>query len=319
MHVAETVTLGGNLTVGRLGLGTMELTGHGTWGEPRDAEAANALLQRARELGVGFFDTADSYGPEVSERLIAQALHPYEGVTVATKGGLTRQGPSLWARDGRPEHLRAACEGSLRRLRVDRIPLYQLHAVDPAVPLEDSVGVLAELRAEGKIEHIGVCNVTADELERALAVTTVVSVQNRYSAADRRWEAVLELCERHGIAFIPWAPLAGGALSSARSTLGAAAKLRGVTPAQLALAWLLHRSPLVLPIPGTRSIEHLEENIRAAAVDLGPEDLAALARPVTVRSGARQLVRRLRRRLYGLRAPCAFFVLLLLASAAAKP
>lgn len=303
MRVAETVTLGGNLTVRRLGLGTMELTGHGTWGEPRDPRGARALLRRARELGVEFFDTADSYGPEVSEQLVAEALYPYDGVVVATKGGHTRQGPSLWARNGRPEHLRSACEGSLRRLRVDRVRVYQLHAVDPAVPIEESLGALVELREEGKIEHIGVCNVTARELERALAVTPIVSVQNRYNAGDRGSAPVLEQCHRLGIAFIPWAPLAGGALSGGRGPLLRTARRLGAPPAQVALAWLLHSSPVTLPIPGTRSIAHLEENIRSFSLRLSPDDLAGLERPVIVRPGLRQLARRVRRRARRLRRP----------------
>ena len=296
MRVAETVNLGGSLTVRRLGLGTMELTGHGTWGEPRDPAAARALVSRARELEVDFFDTADSYGPEVSERILAEALHPYGEVVVATKGGLTRQGPSRWSRDGRPEHLRSACEGSLRRLRVDCIRLYQLHAVDPAVPLEESLGSLVELRDEGKIEHIGLCNVSATELEQALSMTQIVSVQNRYNAEDRGSDPVLELCERLRIVFIPWAPLAGGALSGARGPLRRMARRLGATPAQVALAWLLHTSPLMLPIPGTRAIQHLEENVRSMMLRLEPGDLADLAPPVKAKPGARRLVRRARRR-----------------------
>ena len=296
MHVVETVTLGGNLTVRRLGLGAMELTGHGTWGQPRDRPGALGLIRRARELGVDFFDTADSYGPEVSEQLVAEALHPYVDVVVATKGGLTRQGPSLWARDGRPEHLRSACEGSLRRLRVDCVRLYQLHAVDPAVPIEESLGALVELKEQGKIEHIGVCNVNVADLERALAVTPIVSVQNRFNAGDRGSAPVVEVCERFGIAFIPWAPLAGGALSAGRGPLRRVGRRLGATPAQVALAWLLHRSPSMLPIPGTRSVEHLEENVASAALRLEPSDLHELEPAVTVHAGARQLVRQMRRR-----------------------
>jgi pyridoxine 4-dehydrogenase len=299
---AETVTFGGDLTVARLGLGTMELTGQGTWGEPRNPAEARTLLRRARELGVELFDTADSYGPHVSERLLAEALHPYDGIVVATKGGHTRGGPSLWARDGRPEHLRAACEGSLRRLRVDRIDLYQLHAVDPAVPIEESVGTLAELRQQGKIRHIGVCNVGVAELERALAVAPIVSVQNRYNASDRTSEAVVERCEQLGIAFLPWAPLAGGHLSAGRGTLARIARRLDATTAQVALAWLLHRSPLIVPIPGTRSREHLHENVRAALLSLDAADLDALASPARtgisarrLRRGARRIGRRLRR------------------------
>jgi aryl-alcohol dehydrogenase-like predicted oxidoreductase len=296
LHVAETIVLGGNLTVRRLGLGTMELTGHGTWGQPRDPNGARALVRRARDLGVDFFDTADSYGPEVSERLVAEALHPYDGVVVATKGGLTRRGPSLWSRNGRPEHLRSACEGSLRRLRVECIRVYQLHAVDPAVPIEESLGSLVELRDEGKIEHIGVCNVSVPDLERALAVTPIVSVQNRFNAGDRASAPVLELCERYGIPFIPWAPLAGGALSGGRGPLRRTGRRLGATPAQVALAWLLHSSSLMLPIPGTRSVQHLEENVRSAALSLEPTDLAELELPVIVTPGARHLVRHVRRR-----------------------
>lgn len=296
MHVAETIILGGNLTVRRLGLGTMELTGHGTWGQPRDPIGARALVRRARDLGVDFFDTADSYGPDVSEQLVAEALHPYDGVVVATKGGLTRRGPSLWSRNGRPDHLRSACEGSLRRLRVDCIRLYQLHAVDPDVPIEESLGALVELRGQGKIEHIGVCNVSVSDLQRALAVTEIVSVQNRYNAEDRGSDPVLELCERMRIVFIPWAPLAGGALSGARGPLRRTARRLGATPAQVALAWLLHTSPLMLPIPGTRAIQHLEENVRSMMLRLEPDDLADLALPVKVKPGARRLVRRVRRR-----------------------
>jgi aryl-alcohol dehydrogenase-like predicted oxidoreductase len=305
---AERVTLGGDLTVRRLGLGTMELTGRGTWGEPRDPAGARALLRRARELGVELFDTADSYGPEVSERLVADALHPYGGIVVATKGGLTRQGPSLWSRNCRPGHLRSSCEGSLRRLRVDCIDLYQLHAVDPRVPVEESLGALAELQQQGKIRHIGVCNVGLAQLERALVAAAVVSVQNRYNAADRRSEAVLERCEQLGIAFVPWAPLDGGSLSGVRGRLGRIARRHGATDAQIALTWLLHRSPLVVPIPGTRSVEHLEENLGAASLELGPEDLAALASPVRaglsarrLARGARMRARRLRRSFYARR------------------
>jgi aryl-alcohol dehydrogenase-like predicted oxidoreductase len=296
LHVAETIDLGGNLTVRRLGLGTMELTGHGTWGQPRDPKGARALVRRARDLGVDFFDTADSYGPEVSERILADVLHPYGEAVVATKGGFRRDGPSRWSRDGRPEHLRWACEGSLRRLRVDCIRLYQLHVVDPDVPLEESLGSLVELQDEGKIEHIGVCNVSAMDLERALSMTQIVSVQNRYNAGDRGADPVLELCERMRIVFIPWAPLAGGALSGARGPLRRMARRLGATPAQVALAWLLHTSPLMLPIPGTRAIQHLEENVRSMMLHLEPDDLADLAPPVTVKPGARRLVRRVRRR-----------------------
>ena len=294
---AGTVSLGRSTTVRRIGFGTMGLTGPGTWGPPRDPGEARSLLRHARDLGVDFFDTADAYGPGASEELIRDALHPYDEILVATKGGQTRLGPGEWRRDGRPEHLREACHSSLRRLGVDRIGLYQLHAVDPAVPIEESVGALALLREEGKIEHVGVCNVTQEELERARAVADVVSVQNRFSAVDRSSQPVLDLCERSGIAFVPWAPLGGGRLVASRGAVAdIAARLR-VTHAQVALAWLLHRSPALLPIPGTRSPEHLEENVGAALIELGPDDLAALEQPAELGFDARMLARRLRRRL----------------------
>jgi pyridoxine 4-dehydrogenase len=276
----DTLVLGGDLEVRRMGFGALRLTGPGGWGDPADREAAVAVLRRAVELGVDLIDTADSYGPETSERLIADALHPYpDGLVVATKGGKVRTGPSneLWPVDGRPEHLRAACEGSLRRLRLERIDLYQLHAVDPAVPVEESVGALAELQAEGKIRHVGVSNVTVEELRRAQAVARVVSVQNVYSLAERGSDDVLEVCEREGLAFLPWQPLALGDLARPGGRLAAVAAARGASPAQIALAWLLHRSPAVLPIPGTSSIRHLEENVAVAALRLSDEESALLA------------------------------------------
>jgi aryl-alcohol dehydrogenase-like predicted oxidoreductase len=279
----------------------MGLTGSGTWGEPRDPDAARALLRLAREVGVQFLDTADSYGPGVSERLIQEVHHPYPDVLVATKGGHTRQGPSRWARDGRPEHLRSACESSLERLAVDCIDLYQLHAVDPQVPIEESIGALVELRDEGKIRHIGVCNVTVAELERALAVTEVVSVQNRFSLADRGAQPVLDLCDERGIVFIPWAPLGGGTLADARGELARIAERRGSSPSQIALAWLLHRSPLMLPIPGTRSAAHLEEDARSLLVDLDGDELAALERPVKVPLTRKRVAREVRGRLRRMR------------------
>jgi pyridoxine 4-dehydrogenase len=272
----ETLMLGGEFEVRRMGFGAMRLTGGGVWGDPPDPDGARALLRRGVVRGVNFIDTADSYGPEVSERLIAEALHPYpDDLVIATKGGLLRSGPSEWRRDCRPEHLREACEGSLRRLRVERIDLYQLHAVDPKVPLEDSVGALAELRDEGKVRLVGLSNVDPDELERAREIVPVVSVQNRYGPRDRYSDPMVEVCERDALAFIPWFPLgAGGAGEDA--TLRAIAAERGATPFQVALAWLLRRSPAMLPIPGTSSIEHLEENLAAAELRLDDEDLELL-------------------------------------------
>lgn len=274
----------------------MGLTGPGTWGPPRDPGEARSLLRRAGDLGVDFFDTADAYGPGVSEELLRDALHPFEGIVVATKGGQIRLGPGKWRRNGRPEHLREACHESLRRLAVDRIGLYQLHAVDPDVPIEESVGALALLRGEGKIEHIGVCNVTVEELERARAVADVASVQNRFSAVDRASQPMLDLCEESGIVFVPWAPLGGGRLAVSRGAIADIARRLGVSHAQVALAWLLHRSPSLLAIPGTRSPGHLEENVGAASLELGPDELAALEQPARLGFDARMLARRLRRR-----------------------
>lgn len=281
------------MSVGRLGFGTMQLTGPGVWGAPPDRGEALRLLRRAADLGVELFDTADAYGPAECELLVADALHPYRDVLVATKGGLVRHGPGRWSKDGRPTHLKATCEGSLRRLRVDCIDLYQLHAVDPDVPLEESLGALADLRQEGKIRLIGICNVTADELERARSVVPVVSVQNRFSVADRSATDVLEACEARGIAFVAWAPLAKGYLTRRAGRIGRAAAARGVTPGQLALAWVLARSPVTIPIPGTASPGHLEENVGAAEVRLDPADVAALDRPLPG-YGARTFVRRMR-------------------------
>jgi pyridoxine 4-dehydrogenase len=271
----------------------MQLTGPGVWGAPPDRGEALRLLRRAVDLGVTFFDTADAYGPYECELLVAEALHPYRDLVVATKGGLRRHGPGRWSKDGRPAHLEAACEASLRRLRVDCIELYQLHAVDPAVPLEESLGALAELRAAGKIRRIGICNVTSDELERALAVVPFVSVQNRFSVADRSAADVLERCEARGIAFVAWAPLAKGYLARRPGRLSRAAAASGATPGQVALAWVLGRSPVTIPIPGTSSPAHLEENVGAAGLRLGEVDVAALARPFAGYE-ARVLARRMR-------------------------
>jgi pyridoxine 4-dehydrogenase len=247
----------------------MRITGKGIWGPPDDPDEARAVLRRAVELGVNLIDTADSYGPEVSEKLIAEALYPYpDGLVIATKGGMRRSGPGQWPRDGRPEHLKEACEGSLRRLRLERIDLYQLHAPDPRVPLEDSLGALKELQGEGKIRHIGVSNVSVEELERARAVVEVVTVQNRYNLTERHSERVLEACERDGLGFIPWFPLAIGELARPGGSLEELARRHDATPSQLALAWLLARSPVMLPIPGTGSVEHLEENMRADSIEL---------------------------------------------------
>jgi aryl-alcohol dehydrogenase-like predicted oxidoreductase len=276
--VTSTFTLGGDLEVRRLGYGAMRITGKGIWGPPEDPEGCREVLRRAVELGVNLIDTADSYGPEVSENLIAEALHPYpEGLVIATKGGLRRTGPGEWPRDARPERLKECCEGSLRRLRLDRIDLYQLHAPDPQVPLEDSLGALKELQDDGKIRHIGVSNVSVDELARARAVVDVVTVQNRFSLVDRHSEDVLEVCDRDGLGFIPWFPLATGDLARPGGPLDELARAHDATPGQLAIAWLLARSPVVLPIPGTASVEHLEQNVAAAQLELEPQELERLA------------------------------------------
>jgi pyridoxine 4-dehydrogenase len=274
----EAFVLGGDLEVRRLGFGAMRLCGPRIIGWPEDRENALAVLRRAVELGVNLIDTSDAYGPEVNELQIAEALHPYpEGLVIATKGGLLRDRNGSWPTDGRPEHLRAACEASLRRLRVDRIDVYQLHAPDPKVQLEDSVGALAELRREGKIRHAGLSNVSLDELECARRIVPIVSVQNRYSLADRAWEDVLEACERDSLGFLPWYPLATGRLARGSGRLGQIAKKHGATPTQVALAWLLARSPVMIPIPGTSSLAHLEENVAAAQLRLDDEDVVELA------------------------------------------
>ena len=276
--MTATFTIGGDLEVRRLGFGAMRITGDGIWGPPDDPDEAKRLLRRVVELGVNLIDTADSYGPEVSENLIAEALHPYpDGLVIATKGGLRRTGPGQWPEDARPERLRECCEGSLRRLKLDRIDLYQLHAPDPEVPLEDSLGALKELQDEGKIRHIGVSNVSAEQLERARAVVDVVTVQNRYNLVDRHAEDVLDACDAAGIGFIPWFPLATGDLARPGGPLDELARAHDATPGQLAIAWLLERSPVVLPIPGTASEQHLEENVAAGELRLGRQELERLA------------------------------------------
>ena len=274
---AGTFTIGGDLEVHRLGYGAMRITGSGIWGPPEDPDEARAVLRRTVELGIDLIDTADSYGPEVSENLIAEALHPYpDGLVIATKGGLERTGPNRWPRNGRPEHLREACEGSLRRLKVDRIDLYQLHSPDENVPYEDSVGALKELQDEGKIRHIGISNVSVAQLEQARALVDVATVQNRYALTDRDSEAVLASCEEHAIGFIPWYPLASGRLADPGGPVDEAARAHDATPSQVAIAWLLRRSPNMLPIPGTSSVAHLEENVAAGDLELSDEEFARL-------------------------------------------
>jgi aryl-alcohol dehydrogenase-like predicted oxidoreductase len=276
-----TFRIGDGPTVRRLGFGAMQLTGPGIWGEPEDPDECRRVLRRAVELGVNLIDTADAYGPEVSERLIAEALYPYpDDLVIATKGGLTRTGPGQWPPDGRPEHLREACEGSLRRLKLERIELYQLHRVDPKVPFEVSLGTLIELRDEGKIAHIGLSNVSVAQLEQGLAMTEIVTVQNRYNLSDRASEDVLDACTERGIGFIPWFPLATGSLAQPGGPLDEVARAHDATPAQIALAWLLARSPIMLPIPGTSKVAHLEENIAAAQVRLDDDEVRALAQAV---------------------------------------
>ena len=273
---AGQLVLGTDLKVNRLGFGAMRITGRGVWGDPPDVAAAVRVLQRAVRLGVTFIDTADSYGPQVSENLIARALYPYlPDIVIATKGGLVRPGADAWDRDASPEHLRQACEASLQRLRRERIDLYQLHAPDPKVPLEDSIGELVRLQSEGKIRHIGVSNVSVGELERCERLTPIVSVQNRYNLEDRHSDEVLAYCERKAIAFLPWAPLGSGRHakgSGAVRALERVAARHGISVGQAAIAWLLERSTMMLPIPGTGSIEHLEQNVAAASVRLTPED-----------------------------------------------
>jgi pyridoxine 4-dehydrogenase len=271
---AGTIEIGGDLVVRRLGFGAMRVTGAGIWGNPPDLDQAKATLRRAVDLGVNFIDTADSYGPHVSEDLIAEALYPYpDDLVIATKGGLVRPGPNRWDPNGNPEHLRDACEGSLRRLRLEQIPLYQLHRPDPAVPLAESLGALVQLKDEGKIRHIGVSNVSEDQLRAAQQITPVVSVQNRYNAADRKSDSMVDLCEIEELAFLPWAPIQQ---ATSNPAVARAAKSHGASPRQIVLAWLLARSPQILPIPGTGSPEHAAANIAAAAIQLTPEEVTAI-------------------------------------------
>ncbi|MGO9220909.1 MAG: aldo/keto reductase [Streptosporangiaceae bacterium] len=277
---AGTIEIGGDLTVNRMGYGAMRITGDGIWGAPPDRDQAQAALRRALELDVNFIDTADSYGPEVSETLIAETLYPYpDDLVIATKAGLVRPGPNRWERDGRPEHLREACEGSLRRLRLEQIPLYQFHSPDSKVPLADSIGTLAELKAEGKIRHVGVSNFSAEQVEEAQRIVPVVSVQNRYNVNDRSSEPVLDLCTQETLAFLPWAPIQETDRIAAVLT---AAKRLGVSQRQIALAWLLAHSPQILPIPGSGSPQHVEDNIAAAGLELTAEEYNSITGSIEV-------------------------------------
>ncbi|MFZ0666846.1 MAG: aldo/keto reductase [Acidimicrobiales bacterium] len=271
---AGTIDVGGDLTVNRLGFGAMRITGTGIWGNPPDLDVAKAVLRRAVELDVNFIDTADSYGPDVSENLIAEALYPYpEDLVIATKGGLVRPGPGRWEADGRPEHLREQCEGSLRRLKLDQIPLYQFHRPDPKVPITDSIGELVKLKDEGKIRHIGVSNVSEQDLRRAQSLTPIVSVQNRWNASDRSSDQIIDLCDEETLVFLPWAPIIDADSSPA---IKKAAQNHGATTHQISIAWALARSQRILPIPGTGSVDHLEENIAAASIELTHEEVGAI-------------------------------------------
>jgi pyridoxine 4-dehydrogenase len=272
-----TFVLGENLTIHRLGYGAMRITGPGIWGEPKDRGEALRVLKRAVELGVDFIDTADAYGPEVSENLIAEALYPYPaGLVIATKGGFARSGPNKWEVVGRPEYLRQCVEMSLRRLKLERIELYQLHRIDPKVPVEESLGALKDLQKAGKIRHIGLSEVSPAEIDRASKTVKIVSVQNQYNLSDRQHEKVLQYCEQQKLAFIPWFPVAAGKLAEPGGPLDQIARKHGATVAQLSLAWLLHHSPVMIPIPGTSSVKHLEENMAAARLQLSPEEWAAV-------------------------------------------
>jgi pyridoxine 4-dehydrogenase len=272
---AGTIDVGGDLTVNRLGFGAMRITGRGIWGEPPSREQAITTLRRVVELGVNFIDTADSYGPSVSEELIAEALYPYpDDLVIATKGGLVRPGPSRWDPDGRPEHLREACEGSLRRLRLEQIPLYQFHRPDPAVPLAESMGAIAELKNEGKIRHVGISNVSEPQLRAAQRIVPIVSVQNRFNVADRRSQSMIDICEQEQLVFLPWAPIQE---TDKRVAVAVAAERHGATEHQVVLAWLLAISPQIVPIPGTGSPAHAEENIAASSLELSPQEIRAIS------------------------------------------
>ncbi len=274
----DTYTIGGDLNVRRFGFGAMRITGPGIWGEPTDRPEALAVLRRTVELGINLIDTADSYGPEISETLIAEALYPYPAdLVIATKGGLTRTGPNQWPPNGQPDHLRSALEGSLKRLRREQIDLYQLHRFDPAVPVEESLGVLADMQKEGKIRHIGISEVNPQQLAQAQKVVKVVSVQNLYNLTNRTWEEMVDLCESQDIAFIPWFPLATGGLAKSDSPIEQIARKHDATPAQVALAWLLHRSKTMLPIAGTSSVAHLEENVAGASLKLSEAEFAEIS------------------------------------------
>ncbi len=282
-----TFSIGGDLSIHRLGFGAMRITGPGIWGEPKDREGAKRVLKRLPDLGIDFIDTADAYGPEVSENLIAEALYPYPaGLVIATKGGFTRQGPNKWAIVGRPEYLRQCVEMSLRRLKLERIDLYQLHRIDPQVPVEDSLGELKKMQNEGKIRHIGLSEVSVKEIERAQKTVAIVSVQNKYNIADRTHEGVLHFCEKHHLGFIPWFPMEQGKLNRPGSVLERAAQSHKATTAQIALAWLLHDSPVVLPIPGTSSVEHLEENLAAAELKLTGAEWQSLEKGIAKAASA---------------------------------
>jgi pyridoxine 4-dehydrogenase len=275
-EAAGTIDVGGDLTVNRTGFGAMRITGDGVWGEPPSRDQAIATLRRVVELGVNFIDTADSYGPSVSEELIAEALYPYpDDLVIATKGGQLRSGPNRWAPDGRPEHLREVCEGSLRRLRLEQIPLYQLHRLDPKVPLADSLGVLAELKDEGKIRHIGISNVTEEQFREAQQSVPLVSIQNRFNVTDRASAPLVDLCEQEDLVFLPWAPIQQ---TGRKVAVAVAAQRRGVTERQIVLAWLLASSPAILPIPGTGSPEHAEQNVAAVSIDLSRDELEAISK-----------------------------------------
>jgi pyridoxine 4-dehydrogenase len=276
-ETTETFALGDDLTINRLGYGAMRLTGPGIWGEPKDRDEARKVLQRAVELGVNFIDTADAYGPEVSEEIIAEALSPYpQGLVIATKGGFARSGPNKWEMVGRPEYLRQCVEMSLRRLKLERIDLYQLHRIDPKVPVEESLGALKDMQKAGKIRHIGLSEVSPAEIDRAGKTVKIVSVQNQYNLSDRQHERVLQYCEQHNLAFIPWFPVAAGELAKAGGPLDKIAKQHNATVAQISLAWLLHHSPVLIPIPGTSSVKHLEENMAAAKLQLSAAEWKAI-------------------------------------------